>query len=42
MESIARLIVLLLAIAIVLALVRGGWSGHGGVLEWLKLKFIGG
>jgi hypothetical protein len=39
MESIARIVVLLLAVALLLALSRGGW---GGVRAWLHAKFIGG
>lgn len=38
MESIARIFVLLLCVALLLALARGGW---GGVRQWLRAKFIG-
>jgi hypothetical protein len=41
MESVSRIIVLLLAVALILALSKGGWKGKGGVSEWLKAKFVG-
>jgi hypothetical protein len=38
MESIARIIVLLLAVALILQLSKGGWPA---VWSWLKIKYTG-
>lgn len=38
MEELARFLLLLLAVAVVINLVRGG---RGGVAEWLRAKFLG-
>lgn len=43
-ESLARVIWLLLGVALFLSLANGGWggrAGHPGVRGWLNAKFIG-
>ena len=38
MESLARVIVGLLAVALLIRLVTDGWAGVG---DWLRAKFLG-
>jgi len=40
-ESLARILVLLLLIILFLRLISGGWTGNSGVTAWLRSKFIG-
>ena len=41
MDDLARIILMVLAGGLTLALVRGGWNGRGGVRDWLSMKFLG-
>jgi hypothetical protein len=40
-EELAGLFLLALLAAIFIRLVKGGWSGHGGVTDWLRAKALG-
>jgi hypothetical protein len=40
-NQLARLLLLLLGVALVARLAEGGWSGRGGVQDWLRAKFLG-
>lgn len=40
MEQFAQLFLVLIVTAIVIRLVRGGWSGPDGVKDWLAAKFL--
>jgi hypothetical protein len=37
----APLLLMLLGVALVARLAEGGWSGRGGVQDWLRAKFLG-
>ncbi len=30
-----------LGAGLLIGLVQGGWTGHGGALDWFKAKFLG-
>jgi hypothetical protein len=40
-NSFAKLILLVLFAGVFLALMKGGFTGPGGVVSWLKAKFMG-
>jgi|HubBroStandDraft_6_1064221.scaffolds.fasta_scaffold729192_2 hypothetical protein len=42
MESLAAVLLTALLIALLLAYNKGGLSGHEGIGQWLKAKFLGG
>jgi hypothetical protein len=39
-EQFAQLFLLLIATALTIRLVQGGWSGPNGVKDWLAAKFL--
>ena len=41
MDHAATLILLVLFSGLLIALIKGGWSGSGGALDWFKAKFFG-
>lgn len=41
MEQAARIFLAIVFSGLLLALVTGGWTGHGGALDWFKAKFLG-
>lgn len=42
MESLAAILLTAMIIALLIAYSKGGLSGHEGIGEWLKAKFLGG
>lgn len=41
MDHVASLILLILFSGLLIALIKGGWTGQGGALSWFKAKFLG-
>ena len=41
MNQAAWIILAILFSGLLLALVRGGWTGPGGALDWFRVKFKG-
>lgn len=41
MDHAATLILLVLFSGLLIALVKGGWSGQDGATTWFKAKFLG-
>ncbi|MDQ2897923.1 MAG: hypothetical protein M3Y09_20200 [Actinomycetota bacterium] len=40
-DELAGVVLMILGAVLMLALVRGGWTGKGGVTDLLKAKFLG-
>ncbi len=41
MGDIAGIILALFAAGLLIALVKGGWTGKGGAKDWFRAKFLG-
>lgn len=41
MDELAGVILAIIAAGLLLALIKGGWTGPGGVTDWLHAKFLG-
>jgi len=41
MDEIAGILLALLAAGLLIALVKGGWTGPGGAKAWFDAKFLG-
>jgi hypothetical protein len=41
MNSLSGVLLALLGVALISRLAEGGWSGTGGVADWLRAKFLG-
>jgi hypothetical protein len=40
-EKLSWIILLLFAAGLVIAVIKGGWTGPGGGMAWFKTKFLG-
>jgi hypothetical protein len=40
-EQISWIVLLLFAAGLLIALVKGGWTGSGGAKAWFDAKFLG-
>jgi hypothetical protein len=41
MERASKILLAIIAAGLLVALVKGGWTGHGGAQDWFKAKFLG-
>ena len=41
MDSLAKLLLLVIAASMFIALMKGGFTGPGGLTAWFKAKFLG-